>query len=368
MKAAYPLHILMTADAVGGVWQYALTLASELADCGHRITLAVLGPAVSVEQREQAAVISGLSLLETGLALDWLADGPEPVEQAARELADLARRRGVDLVHCNSPAVMAAAPFPVPIVAVAHGCVATWWRAARDEPLDPQFDWHARMMRAGLRAADAVVAPSDSFGQTLRETYGLSQVPIVVHNGRAPLGTGDRMHQLDAALTVGRLWDPVKNARVLDRAAAQIEGAFLAAGTLRGPHGEEYAPQNLQCLGHQSEAALARLLDLKPVFVSAASFEPFGLAVLEAASAGCALVLSDIPTFRELWEGAALFVDSEDSAGFAAAIASLMNDRDRRNAVGAAARERSAHYTPAASAERMIAIYQAALAAQEVAA
>ena len=43
MKAAYPLHILMTADAVGGVWQYALTLASELANCGHRITLAVLG-------------------------------------------------------------------------------------------------------------------------------------------------------------------------------------------------------------------------------------------------------------------------------------------------------------------------------------
>ena len=44
------------------------------------------------------------------------------------------------------------------------------------------------------------------------------------------------------------------------------------------------------------------------VFVSPALYEPFGLAVLEAAQAGCALVLSDIPTFRELWDGVALFV------------------------------------------------------------
>jgi hypothetical protein len=37
------------------------------------------------------------------------------------------------------------------------------------------------------------------------------------------------------------------------------------------------------------------------------SVEPFGLAVLEAAQAGCPLVLSDLPGFRELWDGAALF-------------------------------------------------------------
>ncbi len=47
------------------------------------------------------------------------------------------------------------------------------------------------------------------------------------------------------------------------------------------------------------------------VFASMARYEPFGLAVLEAAQAGMRLVLSDIPTFRELWDGAAIFVGDE---------------------------------------------------------
>lgn len=48
------------------------------------------------------------------------------------------------------------------------------------------------------------------------------------------------------------------------------------------------------------------------IFVAPAVYEPFGLTVLEAASAGCALVLADIPSFRELWQGAALFVPPND--------------------------------------------------------
>jgi glycosyltransferase involved in cell wall biosynthesis len=57
-----------------------------------------------------------------------------------------------------------------------------------------------------------------------------------------------------------------------------------------------------------SAREVAERLAERPVFVSASRYEPFGLAVLEAARAGCALLLSDIPTFRELWAGAAAFV------------------------------------------------------------
>ena len=48
-----------------------------------------------------------------------------------------------------------------------------------------------------------------------------------------------------------------------------------------------------------------------------ARYEPFGLAVLEAAQAGMALVLSDTPGFRELWDDAAIFVAGEDALGTA---------------------------------------------------
>src|SRR5687768_8453170 len=116
-----PLHVFMTADAVGGVWQYALTVAAELKKAGHQVTLAVLGPATNEEQRAQASAIDGLTLIDTELPLDWMSDGAEPVIRAAAKLADLVARSGADVVHCNSPAYAGAASFSVPLIAVGHG-------------------------------------------------------------------------------------------------------------------------------------------------------------------------------------------------------------------------------------------------------
>ncbi|MDT8262603.1 glycosyltransferase, partial [Roseomonas sp. DSM 102946] len=83
----------------------------------------------------------------------------------------------------------------------------------------------------------------------------------------------------------------------------------------------------------------------------------FGLAVLEAAQAGCALVLSDIPTFRELWDGAAVFVPPDDEAAVALALDRMMADRAERDRLGDAARERARRYSTAAMSNAMLALY-----------
>lgn len=362
-------HVLMTTDAVGGVWQYSTDLASELAESGYTITLAVLGPSPDASQRSSVEGKPGVQLLETGLPLDWMCADASEASVTALSVARLAADCGADLVHCNSPALIGAAPFPVPVIAAAHGCIATWWDAAKTEPLPSAFHWHRALMRRGLMAADRVVAPSASFAATLKATYDLPQLPCVIHNGRAvAAGGGNSGHRIDAALTVGRMWDPVKNSAVLDRAAAMLDMPFLAAGALHGPHGELAAFTHIAALGQLPGSALDALLALRPIFVSGARFEPFGLAVLEAAAAGCALVLSDIPTFRELWEGAALFVDPADADGFAAAISLLRADTARRAHLEASAQARAVRYRPAAMAGAMASLYETLLARQEVAA
>src|SRR5207249_150902 len=106
----------------------------------------------------------------------------------------------------------------------------------------------------------------------------------------------------------------------------------------------------------------------RPVFVSTALYEPFGLAVLEAAQAGCALVLSDIPTFRELWDGAALFADRCDDAGFAAACQRLLADPALRQRLAGSSRERAQRYTPRATAEAMLRHYRRLVPEPETAA
>ncbi|BBC72810.1 glycosyl transferase family 1 [Altererythrobacter sp. B11] len=358
----------MTTDAVGGVWQYSTDLCASLAEQGHRLTLAVLGPEPTASQRSAAQALRGVELIETGLPLDWLAEGAEEVQRAASALADLAAEREVDLVHCNSPALAGAAEFPVPLVAVAHGCVATWWQATRAEPLDPAFRWHADLARRGLLRADAVIAPSASFAGSVRSTYRLPRTPTAIHNGRRGEASAPAGHHLHAAVTVGRLWDEAKNTPFLNGVAAHLPHPFLAAGPLRGPHGEEVAPAHLRCLGQMTSAEVSGLLALQPVFVSAARFEPFGLAVLEAAAAGCALVLSDIPTFRELWDGAAVFADPQDEQAFAARIAEVLGDEEQRRRLGTAAAARAARYTPEATAAGIEGVYYSLLSAREAAA
>ena len=357
-------HILLTTDTIGGVWQYATDLARALRPLGYDSVIALLGPPPSDAQRAEAA---DLHLIDTGLPLDWLSDSPEPVLAAGEAIARLAAESHVDLIHLNQPSLAARARFPAPVVAAAHGCVGTWWHAANGTAPAPSHAWADALVREGLHAADAVIAPSASYAATVQRHHGLSVAPHVVHNGRTPLPLPDA-EPADHVFTAGRLWDRVKNTALLDRVAARLPVPLRAAGSVTSPHGERVDTAHLVAVGQIGSAALAAELARRPIFVSAANFEPFGLAVLEAAAAGCPLVLSGIDTFRELWTGAALFTESEDEDGYLAAIARIRTDGTLRAHLGEAARLRSQRYTPEAMAAGTAAIYATLLASRTQAA
>ncbi|HEX9954487.1 MAG TPA: glycosyltransferase family 4 protein [Allosphingosinicella sp.] len=355
------MKVLITADAVGGVWQYSTELAAGLSRLGIESVLAIMGPAATAEQRK-AASIPGVDVVETGLALDWLAEDGAALCAAGAAIRDLAHDQGVSVVQLNTPALAAGTRFDLPVVAVQHSCVATWWEAVQGTQLPEDFAWRTELNRAGLHAADAVVAPTSAFGDMVRRRYGLSEAPRTVHNGRTPPRIPNTAPH-DFVFTAGRLWDEGKNLETLDAAARTIGVPVRAAGPLKGPNGTEVMFEHLHCLGNLGEAELARWLSARPVFVSAALYEPFGLAVLEAASAGCPLILSDIPTFRELWDDVAVFVPARDQEGFTRAIANLVGDDFERAVMGRAARERAARYTPDAMAAQMASVYRGLLPA-----
>lgn len=355
-----PRRLLMTADAVGGVWAYALDLAAALAR-RHDVetTLAVLGPLPDEDQRWSAGLVPGLRLVEMALPLDWLAGQPEEVEAAGHRIAALAVESGAEIVQLNTPALAAKTVFPVPTVAVHHSCVATWWAGVRTGPLPEDFSWRAELVQRGLHAADAVVAPSRAFARATRAVHRLPALPAAVWNGRAvPPEPETAGEPAEFVFSAGRLWDEGKNVQALDGAAARLGIRLLLAGPLAGPNGARIAPRHALCLGTLGGEAMRDCLARRPVFASTALFEPFGLAVLEAAQAGCALVLSDIPTFRELWADAAIFVPPRDETAIAAAIGQVLADRGLRDHLGDAARRHAARYTIAAMADRMASLYR----------
>ncbi|WP_209307954.1 glycosyltransferase family 4 protein [Brevundimonas intermedia] len=355
----HPRHVLMTTDAVGGVWTYALDLADGLLARGIRVSLAILGPAPEHTQRQAAHRIHGLKLIEAGETLDWLADRPIQLDQAGRALRSLVARVGADLVHLNAPALRGEDDWGAPVVGVCHSCVATWWDAVRGTDLPEDFEWRTERLGRGYRRCDRLIAPSYAFMQATAARYGV--LPTAVRNGRRPpeIGVAKRRRSV---LTSGRLWDDGKNIEVLERAASRMRGTVEAAGAPEGPNGQVARLDHLRALGQLSGGALQRRLQETAVFCAPSLYEPFGLGVLEAAQAGCALVLADIPTFRELWEGAALFVPPQDDVALATVLDDLLDDADRARRLGRLATARARQFGVDAMVEGTLAVYAEALA------
>jgi hypothetical protein len=354
------LRILATTSAADGGWAYSIDLARGLARLGIETLLVNLGPSPSEAQREAAAAVPMLELIDSGLVLDWLGEDGAALAKAGSGIARLAAASGADLVQLDSAALAAEADFDMPLVVVHQGCVATRWQAVNGSALPEDFAWRSRLTARGLAAADMVVTPTAAFGRMVQSCYGLPELPRTVHNGRAPFVLPVAASH-DFVLTSGRLWDEGENLGTIDAAAAGIGVPVRAAGPIKGPNGAEVMFDNIHCLGALGGAELARWLAARPVFVSAALYEPFGLNVLEAAAAGCPLILSDIPSFRELWDGVATFVAPRDERGFTDAIAALVGDDFERAVVGRAAKERAAHYSADAMAAQMAALYRSLL-------
>jgi glycosyltransferase involved in cell wall biosynthesis len=107
-----------------------------------------------------------------------------------------------------------------------------------------------------------------------------------------------------------------------------------------------------------SEADLAALYHQARGFLYPSLVEGFGLPLLEAMSAGVPVVASDIPVFREVAEGAALFVPTDDTRAWIEAISALQ-DPTRRAALIEAGREHAAAANWQRATDRLVAILRA---------
>ncbi len=356
----------MTTDTVGGVWNYSLSLAAELAAAhGLRVALAAVGPAASAPQRAGVVAMPGLAFYAYPGRLEWQPGCAPDLAESARWLRDLAAELDVALIHSNQFAY-GALDAGRPVLVVAHSDLFSWHAAC--QPLDGPLDagWRAfladyrRVVMAGLRGAAAVVCPSRFVAAGLRAHYGVPVPMDVIYNGVAPPASIEapaprRAGPARRVLTVGRLWDPAKNlAWLLEAVGDSIPGLEIAvAGSLEGPDGATAPPAGpLRVLGPLPHAALMAEMAAADVYVGMSRYEPFGLAPLEAAARGCALLLSDVPSFREIWGDAARYCRS--AADLRAALLDL--------AAGApparqAARQRAARYTIARTAAAYARLY-----------
>jgi glycogen(starch) synthase len=343
------MKILMTADTIGGVWRYALELARGLEAFGAEITLATMGALLTVEQRREVAALSNVDVVESRYKLVWMDDPWPDLEAAGHWLMKLAEDLKPSLIHLNDYP-HGSLPWPAPVLMVGHSCVLSWWQAVYGEPAPKRLERYRQTVGTGLRAADCLVAPSAAMLAELRRLYDPLPPSRVIPNGRANQPENDKKPLI---LSAGRLWDPAKNIAALAHVAPRLSWPVYIAGETRHPDGETFEFADIRCLGRLTPEQLANWFAHAAIYALPARYEPFGLSALEAASAGCPLVLGDIPSLREIWRDAALFVPPDDPDRLHWSLQTLIDRPDLRHDYAVKARRRAALFTP----ERMAAAY-----------
>jgi glycosyltransferase involved in cell wall biosynthesis len=345
----------MTTDAVGGVWTYATGLASALAAMEVEVHLVTMGPP---PQGEKRGMLSDrrVRLIESPLALEWQDPAGDDFCNARIFLEDLEDAIEPDIVHLNSFRE-ASFDWLAPVVVVAHSCCNSWGVACNDTAWlsEPRWQYYTRAVSSGLNRATAWVSPSQALHDVICDLYRPGSPGAVIWNGVSPAASSAKQKRR-FILAAGRMWDSAKNLTTLARASNELDWPVFVAGPTPNSAAKDF--RELTLIGDLSHNALLDRMQHAAIFVSPALYEPFGLSVLEAASAGCALVLSDIPTFREFWSQAALFVDPKDDRALHDALGRLCRDDSERARLQLAARERSQHYSLNRTADAYRTLYR----------
>jgi glycogen(starch) synthase len=355
--------VLMTTDNIGGVWHYAVELATALGARGVHVALATMGAPLTMRQREQIGSVPTARVYESTYKLEWMTDPWSDVARAGAWLQRLEQALRPDIVHLNQFA-FGALPFDAPALVVAHSCVLSWWRAVHGEMAPPSWDHYRAAVREGLAHAALVAAPTRAMLSTLRTNYGYRSDGLAIANGRNAarycVGTKEPV-----ILAAGRVWDCAKNLTALEAVAPQLPWPILVAGPNAQPGGSVREMSGVRALGELAPDELAEHYARAAIYALPARYEPFGLSILEAALSGCALVLGDIPSLREVWGSTALYVEPDDHSALRECLARLITDSALRAHLARAARARAITYTPERMAKAYLSAYSSALTASQ---
>lgn len=213
-------------------------------------------------------------------------------------------------------------------------------------------DLIARLPRAAAKSAVTRLAADDAFGReqpAVAHRYGLSK-PYV--------------------LALGTL-EPRKNLPRLIEAFAGLPGHLRDAHELVLVGGAGWGTDEtdasiarhrayVRLLGFVPDEDLPGLYREAAVFAYPSLFEGFGLPVLEAMTAGTAVVTSNVSSLPEVGGDAVRYVDPRDVPSIRVALSDLLRDPTERARLAAAAKERAREFTWERTARETLALVEAA--------
>lgn len=256
----------------------------------------------------------------------------DEVDAVDQWLLELEQQFHPDVIHLND-LLRGGLPWQAPVLLVAHSDELLCRRAVIKHPIPAHWQHYRETVKTSLQRASMVVATTSSMLAELCNLYGSMQSGTVIVNGRnfpgllpAPELKVPVMEPM--VLSLGRLQDKAKNIEALAAIADRLPWRVCVAGDSTDSDASP-SPTNLRNLGLLTEDKLAHWLARASIYAAPARYEPFGFSILEAARAGCALVLGDIASLREIWGDAAEYVDPDDPDDLLRALNHLIDHPQR---------------------------------------
>ena len=340
----------------GGVQQQVVGIGRLLAAAGEEVT--VIGPGA------EAVAADAYRVVEVGRVRPVRANGSVvplalgfDISRRIREVA-----ADLDVLHVHEPLIPVVGPAAVragrPVVATFHALPPAWMAMAyRVRP--PRWLRQRWFQRSVLTAVSAEAA---------RGPRSLGPVAIIP-NGLDIASYEQQIEKIPGRVVFLGRDEPRKGLSILKEAwplvLSRHPGANLTVIGAESPHPDLNPLGNVEYAGRVDEAEKRRRLGEASIMAAPnLGGESFGLVVVEAMAAGCAVVASDIPAFRAVAGGAADLVPPGHSVDLAKAISRLLSDRSEIEALGQAAQNRARDFDWSRVLPQYRACYQQAIDAK----
>ncbi|MGH9007278.1 MAG: glycosyltransferase family 4 protein [Acidimicrobiales bacterium] len=343
----------------GGVQGQVTGLSRALRALGHDVMVVAPGP----PQASTHVVTVGRSIgVRANGSVAPIAISPIAAIRAARAV----RRPRIDVVHLHEP--FAPAINYGCLLAARHPMVGTFHRNGSSSlyrTLGPAVRWTLRRLSARTAVSEAA---RDNLGTAAEGVEVLfNGVEVERFQTAAPRSTTG-----PTVLFVGR-HEPRKGLATLLDAFARLEAPAVLWVAGAGPQTDELRrvhPESdrLRWLGTISEdEKVSRMAGADVLCAPSTGGESFGMVLLEAMAAGCALVASDIDGYRSAAGGLARLVPPADPPALAAALGETLRDAAEGRGLSApgakaATLARAARWSMAALAAHYVEIYERAIA------
>ncbi|MHA2789112.1 glycosyltransferase family 4 protein [Corynebacterium sp. S7] len=341
-------------DEPGGVQAHILDLADILISQDHYV--GVLGPASADTELPDYVTRGGGSIpIHYNGSVARLAIGP----QVRRITKEFIREGEFDVLHIHEPnspsySMVALRLAEGPIVATYHASAASSRLLKFARPL----------LQPALEKIDGGIAVSEMARRWQVEQLGGD--PVLIPNGvdTTSFSEARKPHIEGAPIEIvflGRLDESRKGLDILLRALTQLDRdvrvTVMGGGRPRNVPGVDF-------VGRVSDEEKVEILGRADLYVAPnTGGESFGIVLVEAMAAGCAVVASDLEAFAAVCDAqsetpAGVLFPVGDDAALADALRSLIDDSDARTRLIEAGIARAKQYDWSTVAAKVMQVYE----------